>query len=117
MTWDALQREMLAALGHTLYVSVDATAVRVDDEPVNVRADGRIPQESNASRPRNTERGVRPRSATSPDALLRALLRAANLGEQDASTLQSRLPPLDVLTGNAAAKRASWPTLRAQRRT
>lgn len=105
MTWDAFQREMLAALGHTLYLPADAPAMRVEEAVVDVRA----------SATRDIDRSMRPRDAASPDALMRALLRAANLGENQVAMLQSDVPPLHSLTGNADAKRKLWPTLRAMR--
>lgn len=102
MTWDSLQREMLAALGHTLYVFADAPAVqRVADA------------DSDASEPNLPNPKAPNPGASNP--LLRALLRAANLGEDTLASLQAQLPPLQALTGNAAAKRALWPLLRAMR--
>ncbi len=113
--WDAFQREMLAALGHTLYVSADGPAMRMEEHVVDVRTSVRSARERIVSDPRTSERDVRPRKAASPDGLMRALLRAANLGEHDAAALQSCVPTLDALTGNTDAKRKLWPTLRAMR--
>ena len=48
------------------------------------------------------------------DPLLRAVLRAA--GRHDAGELAGLLPDPAALRGNAAAKRALWPRLRALRR-
>ncbi len=115
MTWNAFQREMLAALGHTLYVPADVPAMRMDETVVDVRASGRRVQDSNVADTRDIDRAMRSRDAASPGSLMRALLRAANLGENDAATLQSGLPPLNSLTGNSDAKRKLWPTLRALR--
>ena len=52
------------------------------------------------------------------DPLLLALLRAAGRGpdHDDAAGLLAAWPPAAALRGNAAAKRALWPTLRALRR-
>lgn len=96
MTWDALQRELLAALGHTVYVMADAPATQRHERDVGPRAADRL-------------------GASNP--LLRALLHAANLGEDGSASLQPHLPSLQTLTGNPAAKRALWPTLRALRAT
>lgn len=115
MQWDALQREVLAALGHTLYVPADVLAMRVEEEAVDVHESGPSAQDRSAPAPRALERGTPSRNPASPDALMQALLRAANLDQDDTATLQSRLPPLNTLTGNADAKRKLWPTLRAMR--
>ena len=115
MPWDAFQREMLAALGHTLYVSADGPAMRMEEHVVDVRTSVRSTRDRNVADPRTSERDMRPRKAASPDGLMRALLRAANLGEHDAAALQTCVPPLDALTGNTDAKRKLWPTLRAMR--
>ena len=57
--------------------------------------------------------------AVADDPLLHALLRAAARTPEsaDAAAIARSLPPLSTLRGNAAAKRALWPTLRALRRT
>ena len=90
MSWTVQQQAMLEAMGYTLWRTAGATpdvpAPR-DDAPA-------------------------PRAATrDEDPLLRALRRAA--GGRDPSAV---LPPLDRLRGDAAAKRALWPRLRALRR-
>lgn len=104
MTWDALQREVLATLGHTLYVVGDSPATREKHDVGET-----MPERSMLNRP------AMDRNAASPNALLCALLRAANLGEDNVPSLQSQLPPLNTLAGNANAKRALWPMLRALR--
>lgn len=98
MTWDALQREMLAALGHTVYVRADAPAV----QPAHP-----------GLRDDTADAGSSGPGATGT--LLGALLRAANLQEVQLPALQPHLPPLPSLAGNTAAKRALWPALRALR--
>jgi len=103
MTWDALQREMLAALGHTLYVIGDSPAIRDTGHAVETAPEVSAPARSMLDR------------TASPNALLRALLRAANLSDDSVPSLRSQLPPLHSLTGNATAKRALWPMLRAMR--
>ena len=61
-----------------------------------------------------------PRAADSvpDDPLAHALLRAAGRSPEsaDAAELLRSLPPLATLRGDAAAKRALWPRLRALRR-
>jgi hypothetical protein len=86
MMWDGFQREMLAALGHTVFVPAAAKPVEPMPVPMATATD-----------------------ATQP-ALLHALMRAAGV---DAGRL-GELPPLDQLH-DAAAKRALWPRLRAMR--
>ena len=87
MMWDAFQREVLTALGHTVFVPAAATtSAEITSAPITVA--------KNAVQP----------------ALLRALVRAAGV---DVERLGD-LPPLDQLR-NAAAKRALWPRLRAMR--
>ena len=113
MIWDALQRDTLAALGHTLYARVDACALRPDGKVTGAHVVDRAMQHGSDSGifHRNTPE----HDAASPDRLLHALLRAADWGQSDAPSLQSQLPSLPALIGNAAAKRALWPTLRALR--
>lgn len=56
--------------------------------------------------------------AVPDDPLLHALLRAAARAPDapDAAVIARTLPPMATLRGNAAAKRALWPRLRALRR-
>lgn len=89
MLWDAFQRDVLNALGHTLLVPA-ATPARAAGDALDPRAPGS---------------GDRP-----PPALLGALARAAGV---DAAQLAD-LPPLDALR-TPVAKRALWPRLRALR--
>jgi hypothetical protein len=94
--WDAFQREMLTALGHTVFVPAAATPVEtmsVESTPVGSMSVP-VTTAANAAQP----------------ALLRALVRAAGV---DAERLGD-LPPLDQLR-DATAKRALWPRLRAMR--
>ncbi|MDQ3056438.1 MAG: hypothetical protein M3Q96_01625 [Pseudomonadota bacterium] len=115
LEWDTLQREVLEALGHVLYVPVHESAMRVEEETADAYSSGPNLQDRNVSRARAVERGMPSRTQAAPDALMQALLRAANLDKDDVATLQLRLPPLDALTANADAKRKLWPTLRAMR--
>lgn len=114
MTWDALQREMLQALGHTLYVAAGSPAIQETTDADRATPDQHAPGRTAA--PRSVpERASAGRNAVFPDALLHALLRAANLHVGNVALLQSQLPPLPALVGNVEAKRALWPMLRAMR--
>lgn len=90
MSWTVQQQAMLEAMGYTLWRPAGA--------PPDVPA------------PRDVAPAPRA-AARDDDPLLRALHRAA--GGRDPSAV---LPPLDRLRGDAAAKRALWPRLRALRR-
>jgi DNA polymerase III psi subunit len=89
VNWDPWQREVLEALGHTVYRMA--------------------PAESSVAHAQ--------KSAPVEDALLRALLRAAahDVAADDAAALLRTWPPAAQLRGNPAAKRALWPRLRALR--
>jgi len=124
MTWDAFQREMLSALGHTLYVVDDSPATRGKGDAGVTMPERHMPDRPAIHRSTTdrsttdrstTDRSTTDRNATSLKALMGALLRAANLGDDNVATLQSQLPSLHTLAGNANAKRALWPMLRAMR--
>ena len=96
MSWDSFQREVLAELGHVLYRQAgadpvpDLYMVHVDVVAVDM-------------------------------ALLeeRMLARVARAAEMTVDELQARFDGRQAITGlrgNAAAKRALWPRLRAFRR-
>ena len=87
MSWNPAQQAMLEAMGYTLWRHAGAAAAP-------------------AATP------VPDAPITGADTLLRALQRAA--GGADLSSLA--LPPLASLRGDARAKRALWPRLRALRR-
>jgi hypothetical protein len=91
VNWSPQQQSMLSAMGYTLYrqAGTDAPPAAVS-QPVAAAS-------------------MRPPPA---DRLLQALVRAA--GGRDPASLP--LPPLDQLRGDALAKRALWPRLRALRR-
>ncbi len=91
MSWDPFQREVLAELGHVLYQQAG----------VEIVADVDV--------------------ATVDAALLdeRMLARLATAAGMSVDGLQARLQDLQAITGlrgDAAAKRALWPRLRALRR-
>lgn len=95
MSWDPLQREILAALGHVVYAvgGGDAAAVASEPPPLAAAAPG-----------------------PAIDPLMRALLRAAGrtAGDGEAIALcRSLLPPGGLR--DAAARRALWPRLRGLR--
>lgn len=92
MNWDPLQREVIAALGYTLY-----------------RAEGP------AATPDDAQQGANP-VGDLDSALLHALLRAADadVSASDAVALCRRWIATSSSTG-AAARRALWPQLRRLR--
>lgn len=99
MSFDPLQREFLAAMGHTVYALHDPR--RQDDADRDAAA--RMAPPATAS-------------GAGPDALLLALLRAAGRAPDDAGALalcRSLLPAAGL--PDARARRALWPRLRALR--
>ena len=98
--WDAFQREVLGAMGHTLLVPVASHAV-----------------EAVAPASRAPVAGTDARSA-----LLRALALAADIDDTHPGPARRDigqyivLPPLDELR-TPVAKRSLWPRLRALRKT
>jgi len=99
--WDAFQREMLGAMGHTLLVPV-AAQVSETAAPVLSRAPVAVAH------------------AEAPPALLRALALAAGIDETRSGhrniAQYIALPPLAELR-TPVAKRSLWPRLRALRKT
>ena len=101
-SWSAQQREWLQALGHDVLVLAGAEAPA---EVASLPSEHPLPA---APAPRG------PTVATAGDSpMLRAMLRAA--GRRDPGDLPW-LPDPATLRGDAAAKRALWPRLRALRR-
>ncbi|HRN62375.1 MAG TPA: hypothetical protein PLF73_07935 [Luteimonas sp.] len=95
MSWDPLQREILAELGHVVYAvgGRGAAPAAMSGSAVPVDA-----------------------SAAGPDPLLHALLRAAGRDAGDAEALalcRGLLPPGGLR--DVASRRALWPRLRALR--
>ncbi len=105
--WDRFQRELLAALGHTVYVPVAAEADTGTTRPVT-------------STPAPVPSRQRPMAASAsraaPSVLQQALAHAAGLAHADLVARLPDLPALAHLRGDARAKRALWPRLRALRR-
>ena len=83
---------MLAAMGYTLHARVGAAVALPGAATALPAMTAAVPAPAN-------------------DRLLQALRRAARGRE-----LGPALPPLEALRGDAAAKRALWPVLRALRR-
>ena len=96
MSWDPFQREVLAELGHVLYrqagiaLSSDAGVVQVDAPAT----DAEIPD--------------------SP--MLIQVARAARMSTQALQACMDDVHVIGSLSGNASAKRALWPRLRALRK-
>ena len=100
--WSAEQREWLQALGHELLeltpvAGVSELAPELSQLPAALLPPAR-----------------RVEANTSPDPLLRALLKAAR--RQSPNELASLLPDPTALPRDPAAKRALWPRLRALRK-
>jgi hypothetical protein len=107
MMWDAFQREVLGAMGHTLLVPVAGQA--------SDNAAAAMPRVRVADADADADAGARP-------ALLRALALAAGIddtrpgnGRRDIAQFIA-LPSLAELR-TPAAKRSLWPRLRALRKT
>lgn len=110
--WNAQQREWLQAMGHPVWqiASTDAVA----DAPVRTADALREAAGLKGDAPRSARAGST-RAVADDDRLARALVRAAGTGA-DETTVLALVSDLATLRGNAAAKRALWPRLRALRR-
>lgn len=109
--WNAQQREWLQAMGHTVL------ALAGDEPPPAAEPAVRAPASRGAAdAAAGSTRPPPPRAREPADepVLLRNLLRAARRPSGDAQVLALFDAP--ALRGNAAAKRALWPRLRALRR-
>lgn len=115
--WSPQQREWLHAMGHQVWalgqagdVSAEANAGEADATAADARRE--------AAAMLRDEPVRRPPPARAPaagDRLLAAVLRAANRGQGDRA-VAALVPEPAALRGNAAAKRALWPSLRGLRR-
>jgi len=122
--WSSQQHEWLAALGHTLYVQgaaespVAVEAAKPQRETVQPAAAARARPEPAAMPPASVAAMSARTASRLPDKLHFALIRASgcNPNAEDAAAIIARWPPSSELRGNAAAKRALWPHLRALRR-
>ncbi len=96
MSWDPFQREVLAELGHVVYrqagsaTARDAEAQLVDAPDVDV--------------------------ASMDHAMVIRIARAAAMTAEDLQACMDDKNVIANLHGNASAKRALWPRLRALRR-
>ncbi|MFE0502206.1 alanine acetyltransferase [Lysobacter soli] len=123
--WTAEQREWLQAMGHTVWSIAPADALAAERQP-----------ESNEDHSRDAAPSPGPRGAMreaaallarderttrvaparpQADRLLHALMLAA--GGADETSVMQLAGDIAALRGNASAKRALWPRLRALRRT
>lgn len=96
MSWDSFQREILAELGHVVYRQAGVA----------------IAEAAEAPRAETTQLDT----TVLDDQMLARVARAAHMTTQ---ALQARIGDMGViacLQGNAAAKRALWPRLRALRK-
>ncbi|RDY68850.1 alanine acetyltransferase [Lysobacter soli] len=124
--WTAEQREWLQAMGHTVWSIAPAEALAAERPPES-NEDRSRDDAAPSSGPRGAmreaaallardERPTRVAPARPQgDRLLHALMRAAG-GADEASVMQLA-GDIAALRGNASAKRALWPRLRALRRT
>lgn len=118
--WTPEQHQWLRAMGHSVWQVATPGA----DIEASAPADDRDARREAAELLRQDERPQRrapvsppARAATpAPDRLLAAVSRAARRAPGDADVI-ALLPDVAALRGNAAAKRALWPRLRALRRT
>ena len=94
MNWDPFQRAALAELGHVLY---------------------RVPGTAPTLPPAGIELDAAP--AAVDDAMLARLARAARVAPEALRGHADIVAAAASLRGDAAAKRALWPRLRALRRT
>ncbi|MBU8975618.1 hypothetical protein JI752_005640 [Lysobacter sp. MMG2] len=116
--WTAEQREWLHAMGHAVWSVASPEARAAESRPEEPLADS--PRGGGAMREAAAllAREERPASRSAPrtaDRLMQALMRAA--AGVDEATLARMVGDVSALRGNAAAKRALWPRLRALRRT
>ena len=131
--WSAEQQGWLRALGHPVYLPADwptesgapavaeAPVVRAETpEPVVATPRAHPPSRDVIDAPTPVRQPSAPRSggAKLPDRLPFALVRASgcNPNAPGAADLFAQWPSSAELRGNAAAKRALWPTLRRLRR-
>jgi len=134
--WTPAQQSWLQAMGYTVFVDgnvemagpetgIDlgmaeaAVAPPPQTQPAPARrsAPTRIDEPAPAVAPRERASGARRAAVRMPDRLQIALLRASgcNPAEPETQALMAGWK-LDELRGNAAAKRALWPQLRALRK-
>jgi hypothetical protein len=118
--WSAEQTQWLQAMGHQVWTLANAGASVMPDAAATEASAMQeaaallrqaAPGRAEPARPAPTARATSP----APDRLLQAVLRAANRGASDPA-VSALVPDPATLRGNAAAKRALWPSLRRLRR-
>lgn len=120
--WSPQQHEWLQAMGLQVFAlagTEPAVAEPAIAKPVVAEAPAAESRRPAAGAPARSARGApspAPRDAAAGQPpLLRALLKAARREAADPEFTRA-VPDVDALRGNAAAKRAAWPRLRALRR-
>lgn len=125
--WSPQQHEWLQAMGLQVFalagtepaVAEPAIAEPAIAKPAVAEAPAAESRRPAAGAPARSARGApspAPRDAAAGQPpLLRALLKAARRDAADPEFTRA-VPDVDALRGNAAAKRAAWPRLRALRR-
>ncbi len=116
MNWSPLQREMLDAMGLSPYRLASAMPADVSPSAERSRATGANRVE--ATHPAASTLRDAPAQYSAQDTMTAALLRAAGF-DRDARAHEAVLgvcPAPQALRGDARAKRALWPQLRALRK-
>jgi hypothetical protein len=120
--WSPQQREWLQAMGHQVWALGGAQSIEsgsqavasVQDAPADARREAAALLKGESA-PLARQAAPTPREPARADRLLLAVLRAAGRDSNDAE-VAALITDLASLRGNAAAKRALWPHLRALRR-
>lgn len=120
--WSPQQREWLQAMGHQVWALGGAQSIESGSQAVASAQDAPADARREAAALLKGEGAARarpsapaPREPARTDRLLLAVLRAAARDSGDADVAALIADPAS-LRGNAAAKRALWPHLRALRR-
>ena len=122
--WSPQQHEWLQAMGHQVWALGGAQSIEsasqgvasIQDAPADARREAAaLLRGEGAPRARPATPAPSPREPARVDRLLLAVLRAAGRDSGDADVSALVADPAS-LRGNAAAKRALWPHLRALRR-
>jgi len=122
--WSPQQREWLQAMGHQVWALGGAQSIEAastpdagnEDSSAQARREAAaLLKGETAPRARPSAPAPAPRVAATTERLLMAVFRAAGRSSGDADVL-ALVPDLAALRGDATAKRALWPSLRALRR-
>ena len=126
--WTAEQRQWLQAMGHTVWSVASAESLAAEHSPQSHdestgsgprgamrEAATLLAREERSARPSPSQSSVRsaPARVSGGDRLMQSLVRAA--GGADEARVVEIVGDIAALRGNAAAKRALWPRLRALR--